>query len=529
MRALRATALLLTAVLAGACGAGETPAGRAGEPAVPPVNTPAPARYVTEGTVGFHTAEPFTIAVMPVERHPGLTVLRMEITTTADRSAKGDFGYGSVPSDFARFRLLDPVGRKLYNTLREKDDSGAAFGTRHVLATSGYPEDFTPGVRYPVEVYFPPLPGAVEAVSVVPDMPIGPLTGIPVTDGDAAPVARERDPSAAPTSGQVFRWPVVPPSGEVWSWVTDLTELVESPQKTTTQEGPRETVGLRTDVLFAFDEATLNPTAAAVLDEVAAETRRRADPDEPPITITGHTDDRGDESYNMDLSLERARAVRDRLAARLGAGYRYRTEGKGETAPIAENRKPDGGDDPAGRARNRRVEVSYTIKQQGPDTTATAPAAGDVRGSALAPAPFRATPGPAAAHFDWTLHGTEQAMGVDVLPLYRDGAYLVASFDITNQRQEGFTLVAPQPFGRWGHEFSAGANLSAFTLLDPQTQTRYHPVKAHGFFVENAVPALDPGEVSRAYVYFPAPPDDRTSMTVEVAGGSAYPGIPISR
>ncbi|GAA3446685.1 OmpA family protein [Planomonospora venezuelensis] len=547
MRAVVAAVSALLATALAGCGvlpaeqAGQAPPERAGESAsavpsgtlpsgtVPSVSTPAPADHTAEGMVGFHGAEPFRIDIRSVERHPRLTVLRMEIMTTAGRGTKGDFGYGSVPSDFARFRLLDPVGRKLYNTLREKDHDGPAFGTRHVLATAGFPEDFVPGVRYPVEVYFPPLPGTVTAVSVVPDMPIGPMTGIPVTGGGAEPVARERSSPDTPTAGQVFQWPVVPPSGEVWSWVADLTELVETPQKTTTQEGPRETVGLRTDVLFAFDEAALSPKAAAVLDEAAAETRLRADPAKPPITITGHTDSKGDDLYNMELSLKRAQAVKDYLAARLGAGYRYRPEGKGETAPIAGNEKPGGGDNPAGRARNRRVEVSYTIRQQGPNVTATAPPAGAVRGSALAPAPFRTDPGPAAAHFDWAPRGGERDLGVDVLPLYRDGAYLVASFDVTNLRREGFTAALPQPFGTWRHEFTQAANLSAFTLLDPVTEARYHPVKVHTSFLENAVPALDPGEVGRAYVYFPAPPDDRTSITLEVAGGSAYPGIPITR
>ena len=36
---------------------------------------------------------------------------------------------------------------------------------------------------------------------------------------------------------------------------------------------------------------------------------------------------------------------------------RLRQEGRGETVPVAPNARPDGGGDPAGRQRNRRVEV----------------------------------------------------------------------------------------------------------------------------------------------------------------------------
>ncbi|MFI9555053.1 OmpA family protein [Nonomuraea endophytica] len=469
--------------------------------------------------VGFYSAEPFKVDIKGVERTSRLTVLRMEIMTTAERSTKGDFGYGSVPSDFARFRLFDPVGRKVYFTLRAKSGD-EAFGTRHTMRGSGFPEDFVPGVRYPVEVYFPLLPAGVRAVSVVPDLPLGPMTGIPVADGVPEPVARERGASGRPKAGEVFQWPVVLPEGDVWSGVSDVNELVETPKKTTLQEGAKETIGLRTDVLFAFDEATLGARAAAVLDEVAEETRRRADPAKPPVAIVGHTDTKGDDAYNQTLSVRRAEAVKEYLAARLGADYRYVTEGKGESTPIAKNDKPGGADNPEGRARNRRVEISYTIRQQAPDvTTTTGPSAGEVRGSTGQHAAFRPDPGAPVADFTWTFANKADQLKVEVLPLYRDGAYLVASFDVSAVKTNVVFVPAPAPFAGWEHEFSAAADFGAFTLEDPATKARYHPLKMATEFVENHVPALQTGEKSRAYVYYPAPPDDRTSLTLRVADG----------
>ncbi|MBB5080506.1 hypothetical protein [Nonomuraea endophytica] len=248
---LRASGLLAVALLVCGCGATGEPVRRA-DPSPPAPSASSSTGYVTEGMVGFYSAEPFKVDIKGVERTPKLTVLRMEIMTTAARNTKGDFGYGSVPSDFARFRLFDPVGRKVYFTLRAKSGD-EAFGTRHTMKGSGFPEDFVPGVRYPVEVYFPLLPAEVKAVSVVPDLPLGPMTGIPVADVAREPVAKQRG-----ASGEVFQWPVVLPEGDVWSAVSDVNELIETPKKTTLQEGAKETIGLRTDVLFAFDEATLS-------------------------------------------------------------------------------------------------------------------------------------------------------------------------------------------------------------------------------------------------------------------------------
>jgi outer membrane protein OmpA-like peptidoglycan-associated protein len=49
--------------------------------------------------------------------------------------------------------------------------------------------------------------------------------------------------------------------------------------------------------------------------------------------------------------------VSDALQAGGVAAERLRTVGHGERFPVAQNRTPDGRDDPAGRATNRRVEV----------------------------------------------------------------------------------------------------------------------------------------------------------------------------
>jgi OOP family OmpA-OmpF porin len=69
------------------------------------------------------------------------------------------------------------------------------------------------------------------------------------------------------------------------------------------------------------------------------------------IEIVGHTDDVGDDKYNMDLSIKRAKAVRDYLIQTGLDSSNVTTKGMGESKPIASNNTAQG------RAENRRVEI----------------------------------------------------------------------------------------------------------------------------------------------------------------------------
>lgn len=112
---------------------------------------------------------------------------------------------------------------------------------------------------------------------------------------------------------------------------------------------------LAADTLFDFDKATLTPAAETNLARTAALV---AEGGKGAVTVVGHTDAKGDDAYNDSLSRRRADAVAAWLRARPElAGRGFTPEGRGEREPVAPNAAPDGGDDPAGRARNRRVEV----------------------------------------------------------------------------------------------------------------------------------------------------------------------------
>jgi len=114
-------------------------------------------------------------------------------------------------------------------------------------------------------------------------------------------------------------------------------------------------VQLAADTLFAFDKADLDSAAQANLQRTADLVRQGGTGE---VAVVGHTDAKGDDAYNLDLSRRRAAAVATWFRTQPGLAARtFVPEGKGETAPVAPNARPDGGDDPDGRARNRRVEV----------------------------------------------------------------------------------------------------------------------------------------------------------------------------
>ena len=104
-------------------------------------------------------------------------------------------------------------------------------------------------------------------------------------------------------------------------------------------------------VLFDFAAATLRPDAGPVLDRLA----RALSGVTAPLAVNGHTDAKGDDAYNLDLSQRRAAAVVAALQQR-GVAQELAASGFGESQPIADNER-GGRDFPAGRQLTRRGEI----------------------------------------------------------------------------------------------------------------------------------------------------------------------------
>lgn len=108
-------------------------------------------------------------------------------------------------------------------------------------------------------------------------------------------------------------------------------------------------MNLQEDVLFRTDSAELRPGAIDKLRPLAD--YLRAEPG-VRVAIDGHTDSRGTDAHNQDLSERRAASVRaafDRMGV---TRARFSVEGHGEADPVATNATP------AGMRQNRRVEVT---------------------------------------------------------------------------------------------------------------------------------------------------------------------------
>jgi outer membrane protein OmpA-like peptidoglycan-associated protein len=112
-----------------------------------------------------------------------------------------------------------------------------------------------------------------------------------------------------------------------------------------------ERLRVGSDLLFDFDRADVRPEAGAALAEVA----RHVAAANKAVMIEGHTDGKGSDGYNQGL--RRAAAVRNALVSQGSPNRQLIIHGFGKSRPIAPNQQVDGSDDPAGRQKNRRVEV----------------------------------------------------------------------------------------------------------------------------------------------------------------------------
>jgi outer membrane protein OmpA-like peptidoglycan-associated protein len=121
------------------------------------------------------------------------------------------------------------------------------------------------------------------------------------------------------------------------------------------QSGRSLSMNLSGDVLFDYDKAALKPEAEIALKKVAVVLSQFP---ESKVTVEGYTDAKGSKPFNMQLSVERAQAVKDWLVKNGGvAATSIATKGFGEQYPIASNKNSDNSDNPIGRALNRRVSI----------------------------------------------------------------------------------------------------------------------------------------------------------------------------
>jgi OOP family OmpA-OmpF porin len=184
-----------------------------------------------------------------------------------------------------------------------------------------------PIVAAPAPVAAPEPVAAAPAVKMAPvaEVAPAPVVEAPAPAPKAAPApAVVAAPAPAPAPAPVVAAPAVKPA-----------------------PGPVK-MSFAADAFFDFDKSVLKAEGKAKLKDLVAKIKNIS---LEVVIAVGHTDSVGTDAYNQKLSERRAEAVKAFLISLGIPKSRIYTEGKGESAPAADNKTP------AGRAKNRRVEV----------------------------------------------------------------------------------------------------------------------------------------------------------------------------
>jgi len=163
------------------------------------------------------------------------------------------------------------------------------------------------------------------------------------SDAERAKSEAERAKAAADAA----RGEALSASAEAEKLRNELAALQAKP----TDRGMVVTLG---DVLFDTGRAELKAGATSTVERLASFLREN---EGYQLLIEGHTDNRGDDDYNLQLSERRAEAVRSALLSRGLGSDRVRVKALGESFPVADNEAA------AGRQQNRRVEVVFSDAQ----------------------------------------------------------------------------------------------------------------------------------------------------------------------
>jgi OmpA-OmpF porin, OOP family len=194
---------------------------------------------------------------------------------------------------------------------------------------------------------------------------VGAVVGLAVLSGPGSgPAAADPDPpyrgptsvpGAAEVESSVARFQV---EGSVTQFAVEASVTVFSvegsvtlPQeeKTTTKE---IVVTINSDVLFEFGKATLTHDAGTEIGKVAHRL-----PQGGTVKVDGYTDSVGTDAANLVLSRQRAQVVAAQLR-RVRPDIKPVATGHGEADPVEPN-SSGGQDNPAGRAKNRRVVTAF--------------------------------------------------------------------------------------------------------------------------------------------------------------------------
>lgn len=121
------------------------------------------------------------------------------------------------------------------------------------------------------------------------------------------------------------------------------------------KQGDNINLIMPSNITFASNSSDINAGFYRTLNSVA---KVIAKFNKTYVSISGHTDSTGSDSYNMTLSQKRAYSVSAYLSSRGVIGNRISAQGYGETMPVMTNSTS------SGRSANRRVEIKLVPIQK---------------------------------------------------------------------------------------------------------------------------------------------------------------------
>ena len=122
---------------------------------------------------------------------------------------------------------------------------------------------------------------------------------------------------------------------------------------------PKEPIRIP-NIQYEFDKSVILESSKIAIDTTVL-ALMEANP-EIIVEIQSHTDSKGSDQYNIKLSQSRAESVVTYLVSKGIKVERLKAKGYGESKPVAPNDKPDGSDNPEGRAMNRRTDFKIIGK-----------------------------------------------------------------------------------------------------------------------------------------------------------------------
>ena len=291
-----------------------------GTPAVTPLSSPPKAIASQDGE-----QDGLVVEVVELTRAPGAVV---NAIVRYRNNGKTAFTFPHLSDRIRQFYLVDPKNRTKYTVALDAEREPIASSSTNLRDQSG--QEVAPGgaVSFWAKLAAPPAEATTGSLTVY---------GAPPFDNLAI---------SGSGSGSGGGMAVAGAAVGLEAALKDLGAKVS----------PTEIrVELSADVLFDFDKADLKKAAEPALQHVATVLDANAG---AQVSIDGHTDGKGTDAYNNALSERRAAAVKSWLTAHSQLPpARIATRGLGKTKPVAHDTKPDGSDDPEGRARNRRVEI----------------------------------------------------------------------------------------------------------------------------------------------------------------------------